>query len=122
MLNQVEIIGNLGRDVEAFDTRNGRGARLSVATSYKPQDGEEQTEWHRVVVFGKQADFCIDYLSKGRQVFVSGRLQTSSYEKDGQKHYSTDIIAQRVLALGPKDGGPRPAVKEEDFTDDDVAF
>jgi single-strand DNA-binding protein len=109
MLNEVNIIGNLGRDPEPFDTRNGRGCRMSVATTYKPKEGEEVTEWHRVVVFGKQADFCIDWLKTGRQVYVTGRLNTSKYEKEGVTHYSTDIVAVRVIALGPKDANAKSA-------------
>lgn len=123
MLNQVTIIGNLGRDPEAFDTRNGRGCRLSVATTYKPKEGEEQTEWHRVVLFNQPADFAIDYLTKGRQVFVQGRLRTSSYEKEGQTHYSTDIIGTRINALGPKPDGAGKAKSSQPAPDyDDVAF
>jgi single-strand DNA-binding protein len=126
MLNQVTLIGNLGRDPEGFDTRNGRGCRLSVATTYKPKDGEEQTEWHRVILFGQPADFALDYLAKGRQVFVQGRLKTSSYEKDGQKHYATDIIASRVNALGPKPADSKSATTgvsgASTFADDDVPF
>jgi single-strand DNA-binding protein len=122
MLNQVTIIGNLGRDPEPFDTKNGRGCRLSVATTYKPKDGEEQTEWHRVVLFGQPADFAIDYLSKGRQVFVQGRLRTSSYEKDGQKHYSTDVIGTRVNALGPKPDAAKPAAHAYPSDKEDVPF
>jgi single-strand DNA-binding protein len=122
MLNQVTIIGNLGRDPEPFDTKNGRGCRLSVATTYKPKDGEEQTEWHRVVLFGQPADFAIDYLSKGRQVFVQGRLRTSSYEKDGQKHYSTDVIGTRVNALGPRPDAAKPAALAYPSDVEDVPF
>jgi single-strand DNA-binding protein len=125
MLNEVHIIGRLGQDPDAFDTKNGRGARLSVATS-SYVGGEEKTEWHRVVVFGKAADFTIDYLSKGRLVFIEGRLETSSYEKNGVKMYSTQIVAYRVLAL---DKGEKPAASTNgaatnSFTEDaeDVPF
>lgn len=111
-INKVIIIGNLGRDPETRDTRSGTVVRLSVATAYRPRDGEEQTEWHRVTVFGKQAEACARYLSKGRQVYVEGRLHTSSYEKNGEKRYSTEIIAERVQFLGGKGerrgDGPAP--------------
>jgi single-strand DNA-binding protein len=97
-LNLVQLIGNLGRDPEGFDTRNGKGCRLSVATTSKSK-GEEFTEWHRVVVFGQAAEFCLNYLAKGRKVYVEGRNQTSKYQKDGVDHYSTDVVSYRVLAL-----------------------
>ena len=137
MLNEVTIIGNLGRDPEGFDTRNGKGCKLSVATSrkIKGDDGswsEEETEWHRVVVFGKSAEFCLNYLEKGRKVFVRGRLKTSSYDKDGVKRYSTDIIADNfrgILALdkGGSGGGSSGAGEgsgQSTFSDDaeDVPF
>ncbi|MBF0413861.1 MAG: single-stranded DNA-binding protein [Desulfamplus sp.] len=111
-LNKVMIIGRLGADPELRYSPQGLAVtRFSVATSEERVDkntGEKQerTEWHRVVVFDKIAEVCAKYLSKGRQVYVEGKLQTSSYDKDGQKHYSTDIIANTVQFLDPKqDGG-----------------
>ncbi len=111
-LNKVMIIGNLGRDPEIRYSQQGTAVvNFSVATSDTWLDKntgqrQERTEWHRIVVFGKQAENCEKYLSKGRQVYVEGKLQTSTYEKDGQTHYATDIIANIVQFLGNKqDGG-----------------
>lgn len=112
-LNRVMIIGNLGQDPELRNTQGGAAvATLSVATtdSYTGQDGQKQdkTEWHRVVVWNKLAENCAKYLSKGRPVFVEGKLQTRSWEKDGQKHYATEIVAQNVQFLGSP-GQQQPA-------------
>jgi len=110
-LNKVMIIGGLGKDPEISYTPAGMAvARFSVATKevWKDSNGEkkEKTEWHRVVVFASQAENCGRYLTKGKQVYVEGRLQTSEYEKDGVKRYSTDIIANVIQFLSPKgDGG-----------------
>jgi single-strand DNA-binding protein len=107
-LNKVMIIGNLGRDPEIRYSQQGTAVvNFSVATSDTWIDKntgqrQERTEWHRIVVFGKQAENCEKYLSKGRQVYVEGKLRTSSYEKDGQTHYATDIIADTVHFLGSK--------------------
>jgi len=110
-VNKVIIIGNLGRDPEV----NGPATKLSVATTrkYKTKDGEqrEETEWHRVVCFGKTGENAAKYLSKGRQVYVEGRIKTSSYEKDGEKRHSTEIVADTVQFLGGKgegNSGPAP--------------
>lgn len=103
-LNKVMIIGNLGRDPEVSYTPAGLAiAKFSVATTERIKE-QEKTEWHRVTAFGKTAENCGRFLSKGRQVYVEGRLQTSSYEKDGITRYSTDIIANVITYLG---GGSR---------------
>jgi len=107
-LNKVMIIGNLGRDPEIRYSQQGTAVvNFSIATSDTWLDKntgqkQEKTEWHRIVVFGKQAENCEKYLSKGRQVYVEGRLSTSTYEKDGQTHYATDIIANTVQFLGSR--------------------
>ncbi len=112
-VNKVIIVGNLGRDPELKYTQSGTPvARLSVATtrSYNGKQGDrvDETEWHRVVVWSKQAEHCNNYLSKGRQVYIEGRLRTSSYEdKDGGKRYSTEIVADTVQFLGSKDGSTK---------------
>lgn len=111
-LNKVTLIGNLGSDVELRQTNGGAVANLSVATSYKPKQGDDKTEWHRVTVWGVTAENCAKYLHKGSSVYVEGRLETRSYEKDGVKKYATDVIADRVMFLdskGGKDRGSRPA-------------
>jgi single-strand DNA-binding protein len=105
-LNKVMLIGNLGKDPELRFTPSGRAvARFSVATSeqWTDQQGQRQdrTEWHNVVVWGKQAETCGQYLSKGRQVFIEGSVRSRQYDdKEGQKRYITEIIAQRVQFLG----------------------
>lgn len=110
-LNKVMIIGNLGRDPEVSYTPGGLAiTKLSVATTDVRNDrntGErqERTEWHRITLFGKLAETAGRYLSKGRQVYVEGRLQTSQYEKDGITRYSTDIIASDVRFLGSRGEG-----------------
>jgi single-strand DNA-binding protein len=110
-INKVILIGHLGRDPELRYTATGTPVcQLSVATSRsytnKNNDRVEETEWHRVVVWSKMAEHCNNYLSKGRQVYVEGRLQTRSYEdKEGVKKYSTEIIAENVQFLGGRGEG-----------------
>ena len=107
-INKAIIVGNLGADPELrFTQSNTPVCKLSVATTRtwsNQQSGERQseTEWHRITVWGKQAEMCDKYLSKGRQVYIEGRLRTTSYDKDGQKHYSTEIVAEVVQFLGSK--------------------
>ena len=108
-LNKVMILGNLGRDPEVRQTQSGRTvANFSVATTDTwgtGEDRQERTEWHQVVVWGKSAEACGQYLTKGRQVLVEGRLQTRRYEdKDGVTRYATEIVAQQVQFLGGKNG------------------
>ncbi len=106
-LNKVILIGNLGGDPEVRYLPSGQPvANFNIATTEKwagkeGQPGGERTEWHRIVVFGKQAENCKQYLSKGRQAYVEGRLQTREWQnKEGQKQRTTEIIAQSVLFLG----------------------
>lgn len=105
-VNKVMIIGHLGADPELRTVSNGNTvARLNVATSENWTDREgqrhEKTEWHRIVVWGKQAEICGKFLSKGRQVYIEGRLQTRSWEdQNNQKKYTTEIIANNVQFLG----------------------
>lgn len=111
-VNKVIIVGRLGADPEVKTVSEGNNvARLSVATSenWKDRNGQrqERTEWHRVVVWGKLAELCGQYLHKGRQVYVEGRLQTRSWEDDqGQKKYTTEIVATTVqfLSSGAQEG------------------
>lgn len=106
MVNKVILVGNLGKDPEVRFTPNGRAlAKFPVATSerWTDQDGnkQERTEWHNVVVWGKQAETCGQYLSKGRQVFVEGSIRSRQYDdKDGNKRYITEIVARDVRFLG----------------------
>lgn len=110
-VNKVIVLGNLGQDPELHEMKGGnKVCRLNIATtrrwlSKETKETVEETEWHRVSVWGAQADPCMKYLKKGRQVYVEGRLRTSSYEKDGVKRYSTEIVADTVQFIGGKDGG-----------------
>jgi len=110
-LNTVMLIGNLGKDPEVRFTGSGRAvARFPLATSEVWNDAEgqrqERTEWHNIVVWGKQAETCGQYLAKGRQVFIEGSVRSRQYDdKEGNKRYITEIIAQRVQFLGG--GGER---------------
>ena len=111
MMNKVMLIGNLGRDPELRYTQTGQAvANFTIATneSWTNRDGEKQerTEWHRIVAWGKQAEFCGSYLHKGRQVFVEGRLQTREWEdQKGEKRRTTEIIAQSIQGLGGRREG-----------------
>lgn len=105
-VNKVIIVGRLGTDPEVRTVGNGGTVtRLSVATSENWVDKEghkqERTEWHKIVVWGRLAEICGKHLSKGRQVYIEGRLQTRSWEdQQGQKRYSTEIVANTVQFLG----------------------
>jgi single-strand DNA-binding protein len=119
-INKVILIGRLGRDPEERTTANGtRVSNFSVATdNYNGNNGETTTEWHRVVVFGKTAEQCNQYLRKGRLVCVEGSLKTRSWEKSpGEKVYFTDVVASRVTFLGSNDGstGSQAAGEEQSF-------
>jgi len=113
MLNKVMLIGNLGRDPELRYTQSGTAvATLSVATSrkWKGQDGQvqEETEWHRVIVWQRQAEICNEYLGKGSKVYIEGRLQTRKWtDNNGNDRYTTEIVAQDVQFLSARPNGPR---------------
>lgn len=131
-LNKAQLIGRLGQDPEVKYTPSGTAVcNFSVATSEKFTDKsgqkQERTEWHRVVVFSKLAELCGQYLSKGRQVYVEGRLQTRSWDKDGQKHYTTEINADKVIFLGGEPVSKPTPEKNTDsgfggVTADDIPF
>ena len=127
-VNKVILVGNLGRDAELRYTPGGNAVlNFTMATTDRWNDpsGEkkERTEWHRIVVWGKRGEAIHDYLKKGRQVYVEGRLQTRSWEKDGRKQYTTEVVAEQVVFLAgakgqrPADDGPPPV-----DGDDDVPF
>lgn len=105
-LNKVILVGNLGKDPEIRSTPSGTSVtNFSIATTdYRMVDGEKQesTDWHNCVAWGKTADNCGKFLKKGSSVLVEGKLQTRSYDKDGQKKYITEVVAQRVQFLGKK--------------------
>lgn len=119
-LNKVILIGNLGSDPEVRFTGTGNPvANFNIATTERYQN-TERTEWHRVVVFGKQAETCKEYLTKGRQVYVEGRLQTRQWDdKNGNKRYTTEILAQRVLFLGGAPAGSGRTHTADSSTDAD---
>lgn len=127
-MNKAIIMGRLGQDPELRHTAGGQAVcNLSVATSSytgKGDDRKELTEWHKVVVWGNQAEACGNYLAKGREVLVEGRIQTSSWEdKDGVKRYKTEIVAHHVQFIGGR-GDERkqeavPGVKREPEPVDD---
>lgn len=104
-LNKVMIIGNLGADVELKYTAGNQPVasfRLATSDNWTDKEGQrqERTEWHRIVVFGRLAELCSKYLSKGRQVYVEGRLQTRQWQdKDGNTRYTTEINARDILFL-----------------------
>lgn len=110
-LNKVMLIGNLGKDPEIRFTAGGQAvANFSIATTerWKGKDGntEEKTEWHNIVVWGKLAELCREYLHKGRPVYVEGRLQTRSWDdKEGKKRYTTEVVAQTIQFLGGRGEG-----------------
>lgn len=111
-INKVILIGNLGRDPEVRFTPSGQAvANFSIATSESWTDKssgqkQEKTEWHRIVVWGKLAELCGEYLKKGRQCYVEGRLQTREWtDKEGKKNYTTEVVANTVQFLGGAGGG-----------------
>lgn len=124
-MNNVILIGNLGSDPDMRHTQSGTAvANLSIATneSYKDKDGEwqDKTEWHRVVVWGAQAENCAKYLSKGSKVGVSGKLQTRKWEDDdGNARYTTEVVARNVEFL-TKSSAAGADVPDEG--DDDLPF
>ena len=140
-INKAILIGRLGSDPEVRYTPSGVAvANFNIATSeeWKVKDtGEkkERTEWHRIVAWSKLGEICGEYLSKGRQVYIEGRIQTRSWEdRDGNKRYTTEIVATDVQFLGGRDAGPgaKPAsaASASDFEgsaiqapeDDDIPF
>ena len=112
-VNKVILLGRLGRDPEVRYTPDGRAiCNFSIATSEEWKDkntGEkkEKTEWHRIVVFGRMAEVCGEYLTKGQQIYVEGKLQTRQWEKDGTTHYATEIVMSAFQFVGDKQDKPR---------------
>ena len=139
-VNRVILVRNLGRDAELRYTAGGAAvATLNLATTEvwndKQGQKQEKTEWHRVVLWGKQAESLKEYLVKGKQIYVEGRLQTRQWDdKDGNKRYTTEIKADRITLLGGGGGrssmdrgGSHPSGAPEDppmepITDDDIPF
>lgn len=134
-VNKVILIGRLGGDPELKEMSGGGNVcNFSMATSesWKDKNGDKQekTEWHKIVTFNKLADICGEYLYKGKQVYIEGRIQTRQWDdKDGNKRYTTEIVAHQMQMLGNKDGDT-PAKSEtggQEYTDkapdmDDIPF
>ncbi|MFP6807702.1 MAG: single-stranded DNA-binding protein [Pseudomonadales bacterium] len=110
-INKVILVGNLGNDPETrYMPDGGAVTNITVATSqgWKDKDSGEQrerTEWHRVVFFRRLAEIAGEYLKKGSKVYVEGQLRTRQWEKDGQKHYTTEIVASEMQMLDSRGGG-----------------
>jgi single-strand DNA-binding protein len=142
-VNKVILVGNLGRDAELRYTPGGAAvAKFSLATTEKWTDKsgslQERTEWHNIDLWGKQAETLNEYLRKGKQVYIEGRLQTDEYtDKEGIKRKTTRVRCDRVVLLGGGGGGGRagmdrseaggaaaaaPAEVSEPLTDDDIPF
>lgn len=144
-INKVILVGNLGNDPDVRYTASGAAvSNISVATTESWKDREsgeqqEKTEWHRVVFFGKLAEIVAEYLKKGSQVYVEGRLQTRKWQdKDGNDRYTTEIVANEMQMLGSRasSGGfersapenspaaakPKATQADENFVDDDIPF
>ena len=132
MINKATIIGRLGQDPEVRYTQGGNAvANFSVATSetWKDQQGnkQEQTEWHNIVAFKRLGEICGEYLKKGSQVYIEGRIQTRSWDdKDGNKRYTTEIVAREMKMLGGKGvsqgGGSRQPEPQDPPLGSDVPF
>ena len=141
-VNKLILVGNLGRDAELRYTPGGAAvATINMATTEvwndKGGQRQEKTEWHRVVLWGKTAESLNEYLTKGKQIYVEGRLQTRQWDdKDGNKRYTTEIRGDRIVLLGGGGGGrapsvdrgseiahqPAPESSSEPLTDDDIPF
>ncbi|MCK5606736.1 single-stranded DNA-binding protein [Candidatus Pacearchaeota archaeon] len=141
-VNKVILVGNLGRDPEVRYTKAGQAvASFSLATSEKwtGKDGnkEEKTEWHKIIAWGKLGEVCGEYLNKGKQIYIEGRLQTREWEdKEGVKHHTTEIVANNMTMLGqagsgsqssssgaqPSSGAQGSSRGQDDFEDDDIPF
>lgn len=118
-LNKVLLIGNLGADPEIKYTPSGTAIanlRLATAESRKNSEGEweDHTEWHRVVMFGRRAETCKDYLKKGSKIYIEGRIQTRSWDdQSGQKRYMTEVLGYQMIMLDPKGQGPSADTQDQ---------
>ena len=109
-LNKVMLLGNLGADPELKVTQGGQAVlklRMATTESYLDRNNtrQERTEWHRVTIWGKRAEALAKFLEKGHRIFVEGRISTSSYEKDGEKRYSTEVVAHNIILAGGRGRG-----------------
>src|SRR5258708_3073906 len=137
-VNKVTLLGHVGQEPKIISTPGGGVlANLSLATSYRKggKDGqkvEEVTEWHRLVAFGRTAEIVRDYVGKGAKLYIEGQLQTRSWDKDGEKRYSTEIVVREFSMLDSRAGKhedpevraakKNAALDETEITDDDIPF
>jgi single-strand DNA-binding protein len=137
-VNKVILVGNLGKDAELRYTPGGTAVatlRLATTDRFKDKDGQwkDQTEWHTVVIWDKTAESLAEYLRKGKQIYVEGRLQTRSWDdREGKKRYTTEVRGDRIVLLGGR--GPQaereepaappaePPREATELTDDDIPF
>ena len=137
-VNKVILVGNLGRDPEVRYIKDGTAVanlRLATSETWNDQNGQKQerTEWHRIVAWGKLAEIAKEYMSKGRQIYVEGKLQTRSWDdRDGNKRYTTEVKADQMIMLGTRGDSavgrdtptppPEPAAAPFEAKEDDVPF
>lgn len=133
-VNKVILVGNLGADPETRYASTGTAVtnfRIATSENWTNKEGgkETRTEWHRIVAFGKLAEICAEYLNKGKQVYVEGRLQSRSWEdKEGNKRWTTEVVANNMVMLGsavgdqargtggePDEGPPEPTQQDDDI-------
>ena len=132
-VNKVILVGNLGADPEVRYSNTGTAVanfRIATSENWTNKEGgkETRTEWHRIIAFGKLAEICAEYLNKGKQVYVEGRLQSRSWEdKEGNKRWTTEVVANNVVMLGqlgdqakemggePDEGPPEPTQQDDDI-------
>lgn len=131
-VNRVILVGNLGADPEMRYTANGTAVakfRLATTETFVDRQGnrQERTEWHRVTAWGKLAEICGQYLSKGRLVYIEGKIRSDTWEQEGVKRYSYEIVADNMRMLGPGRGQEREAEPpfappEGGVPEDDIPF
>jgi single-strand DNA-binding protein len=134
-VNKVILVGNLGADPDVRYSSTGAAVvnfRIATSENWTNKEGgkETRTEWHRIVAFGKLAEICAEYLNKGKQVYVEGRLRSRSWEdKEGNKKWTTEVVASNVVMLGgagdqPRETGGEPPEDIPDRTqqEDDIPF
>lgn len=135
-INKVILIGNLGADPEVRYTPSGKAVanfRIATTEQWKNKEGsnEERTEWHRVVAWGRLGEICGEYLHKGKQVYIEGKLQTRSWEdREGNKRFTTEIVAQTMQMLGPAGKEGKASTPDERYPveepvtvpEDDIPF
>ncbi len=127
-VNKAILVGNLGADPEVRYTTNGRAvSNFRVATNETWTDARNErhhrTQWHRIVAWGRVAELCGEYLAKGRQVYVEGRMQTRQWEdREGQTRYTTEVVANRVVFLGGGRGNRNEGAASEDYQGNDGEY